>query len=275
MWQQLQHPLNPHLYLSQSFTESKSIHVLPPAPSYKVSARARLNRCVSNIEDETITANLIVATNIDLRFRNAIRSSAGLMARGKLQRQDQGVHLLVTHVQGLAAGRPLPGLMFPAMPAIFTKPACWPFHICGIIAPFHWLRRQIVMPDQPPKPPDLNTQMSAERTMLAWIRTGLALMGFGFVVAKFGLFLRRLAEIQNLHMPAPRGTSYSLWIGVCLVLVGVGVNVFSAIRNRNLMAVLQRGETPTKPQAPLAFYIALIMAAIGIAIAIYLAKLQP
>ncbi|NNM89130.1 MAG: DUF202 domain-containing protein [Phycisphaerae bacterium] len=131
------------------------------------------------------------------------------------------------------------------------------------------------MPDQNHKPPDLNTQMSAERTMLAWIRTGLALMGFGFVVAKFGLFLRRLAEIQNLHMPAPRGTSYSLWIGVCLVLVGVGVNVFSAIRNRNLMAMLQRGEAPTKPQSPLAFYIALIMATIGIAIAIYLAKLQP
>ena len=30
--------------------------------------------------------------------------------------------------------------------------------------------------------------LAAERTFLAWIRTGLALMGFGFVVARFGLF---------------------------------------------------------------------------------------
>ena len=34
--------------------------------------------------------------------------------------------------------------------------------------------------------------LAAERTFLAWIRTGLALMGFGFVVARFGLFLQAL-----------------------------------------------------------------------------------
>lgn len=131
------------------------------------------------------------------------------------------------------------------------------------------------MQDLSPKPIDLNTQMAAERTMLAWIRTGLALMGFGFVVAKFGLFLRRLAQIQNLHMKAPRGTSYSLWIGVCLVLVGVVVNIFSAIRHQKLMNTLRRGETPDKSQSPLAYYIALVMAAIGIGIAVYLTTLQP
>jgi putative membrane protein len=35
----------------------------------------------------------------------------------------------------------------------------------------------------------LSDYLAAERTFLAWIRTGLALMGFGFVVARFGLFL--------------------------------------------------------------------------------------
>jgi uncharacterized membrane protein YidH (DUF202 family) len=34
----------------------------------------------------------------------------------------------------------------------------------------------------------LGDYLAAERTLLAWIRTGLALMGFGFVVARFGLF---------------------------------------------------------------------------------------
>jgi hypothetical protein len=44
---------------------------------------------------------------------------------------------------------------------------------------------------------DLSTDpriyMAAERTFLAWIRTGIAFMGFGFVVARFGLFLREIA----------------------------------------------------------------------------------
>ncbi len=39
--------------------------------------------------------------------------------------------------------------------------------------------------------------LAAERTYLAWIRTGLALMGFGFVVARFGLFLKQLELIQH------------------------------------------------------------------------------
>ena len=39
--------------------------------------------------------------------------------------------------------------------------------------------------------------LAAERTLLAWIRTGLALMGFGFVVARFGLFLREVAAVAE------------------------------------------------------------------------------
>ena len=39
---------------------------------------------------------------------------------------------------------------------------------------------------------ELGDYLAAERTFLAWVRTGLALMGFGFVVARFGLFLQQL-----------------------------------------------------------------------------------
>ena len=65
--------------------------------------------------------------------------------------------------------------------------------------------------------------LAAERTFLAWIRTGLALMGFGFVVARFGLFLREIAV--TTHIRSFESTGISLWIGTVLLLMGVFVNV--------------------------------------------------
>ena len=45
--------------------------------------------------------------------------------------------------------------------------------------------------------PDLRTYLAAERTFLAWIRTAVACMGFGFVVARFGIFLHELRLVGN------------------------------------------------------------------------------
>jgi putative membrane protein len=64
--------------------------------------------------------------------------------------------------------------------------------------------------------------------MLAWVRTGVALMGFGFVVARFGLFLRELAVARGVE-PEGRGGA-SLWVGTAMLLVGVALNVIAAVR---------------------------------------------
>jgi putative membrane protein len=69
----------------------------------------------------------------------------------------------------------------------------------------------------------LSDYLAAERTLLAWIRTGLALMGFGFVVARFGLFLQQLQIMQRT--PIERSYGLSLWFGTALIAVGVIVNV--------------------------------------------------
>jgi putative membrane protein len=53
----------------------------------------------------------------------------------------------------------------------------------------------------------LSDYLSAERTLLAWIRTGLALMGFGFVVARFGLFLQQITQ----RATAALSFGLSLW----------------------------------------------------------------
>src|SRR5262245_45854784 len=73
---------------------------------------------------------------------------------------------------------------------------------------------------------DPRVRFAAERTLLAWVRTGLALMGFGFVVARFGLFLREVAAAGQ-GAPAARSTGASLVIGTGLVVLGVLVTVLA------------------------------------------------
>ena len=81
--------------------------------------------------------------------------------------------------------------------------------------------------------------LAAERTFLAWIRTGLALMGFGFVVARFDLFLQAL-QVGRPNLPI-RPVGLSPWFGTALILLGIIVNVWSAWSHIRLVQTLKFG----------------------------------
>jgi uncharacterized protein (DUF302 family)/uncharacterized membrane protein YidH (DUF202 family) len=119
---------------------------------------------------------------------------------------------------------------------------------------------------------DLRESLAAERTFLAWIRTGLALMGFGFVVARFGLFLRQLQVIERV----PSAPSYgeSLWFGTALIALGVVVFLLSAWHHLRLVRELERGAPPPSRPSTQAVFIALFLALVGLAMAIFLVAVQ-
>jgi uncharacterized protein (DUF302 family)/uncharacterized membrane protein YidH (DUF202 family) len=116
--------------------------------------------------------------------------------------------------------------------------------------------------------PDLRDSLAAERTFLAWIRTGLALMGFGFVVARFGLFLKQLELLDHAVPEASYGLS--LWFGIALIAVGVLVFLFSAWHHLRLVRELNRGGPLASRPSTQAVLIALFLALVGLAMAIYL-----
>jgi uncharacterized protein (DUF302 family)/uncharacterized membrane protein YidH (DUF202 family) len=113
--------------------------------------------------------------------------------------------------------------------------------------------------------------LAAERTLLAWIRTGLALMGFGFVVARFGLFLQALL-IEQPNLPL-RPYGISPWFGTALIVLGVLVNVMSAWNHIRLVRELRRGESFSQPSA-MAIIVAVTLAVLGLAMAIYLISIR-
>jgi uncharacterized protein (DUF302 family)/uncharacterized membrane protein YidH (DUF202 family) len=117
----------------------------------------------------------------------------------------------------------------------------------------------------------ISDYLAAERTFLAWIRTGLALMGFGFVVARFGLFLQALLGNRIDLASQPYGLSF--WFGTALIVAGVMVNVVSTWSHIRLVRELRRGEYSPRP-SHLAITIALLLAALGLAMAIYLLSIR-
>src|SRR5262249_19092897 len=114
----------------------------------------------------------------------------------------------------------------------------------------------------------LTDYLAAERTFLAWIRTGLALMGFGFVVARFGFFLQELRIAQ--HIPSPPSYGLSTWFGTALVVLGVIVNVASGWHHARLLGRLDRGEVARPGSSKLVVAFALLLALLGLGMAIYL-----
>jgi putative membrane protein len=117
------------------------------------------------------------------------------------------------------------------------------------------------------QPASLGDYLAAERTLLAWIRTGLALMGFGFVVARFGIFLQ---EFQALQHTAAQTSGPSLWFGTALIAVGVIVNIYAGWHHVRLVRQLDRGETARSRRSLQPVAIAFFLALVGLAMAIYL-----
>ena len=123
-------------------------------------------------------------------------------------------------------------------------------------------------PDEPEKeatsPSRTRDHLANERTLLAWVRTSIAIIGLGFIVARFGLLLRELGATN----PRPLPTGVSTVTGVALTVCGVIVLLLSLQRYRTVGEGIERNEYNWSPR--LAIALTLVLAAAGVLLAIYL-----
>ncbi|MHB1525668.1 MAG: YidH family protein [Candidatus Dormibacteria bacterium] len=113
----------------------------------------------------------------------------------------------------------------------------------------------------------LRDRLAGHRTVLAWLRTGISLAGLGFVVAKFGLFLRLLSvRTQTRALPS---APFSGYLGVALVLMGAATMLLGYLQHRS---TLRAGAAPD-PDLPAEWPVAVLVGGCvvaSVALAVYL-----
>jgi putative membrane protein len=90
--------------------------------------------------------------------------------------------------------------------------------------------------------------LANERTFLAYLRTALALVGFGFVIARFTLFAREFADMTGRHLPGSGSTS--ILLGASMALAGIVTALFGAWRYSIVAVGLRSGRVVQLSRGP-------------------------
>lgn len=115
---------------------------------------------------------------------------------------------------------------------------------------------------------------AAERTLLAWLRTGLTIIALGFVVSRFGLFLQLLGMQSQPHS-AQTHASMSAALGIGFVIVGTLAIAVAAFQHHRFVATLPMRDLPPRYSRTVALVLSLLVSAFGVALAIYLLLVHP
>lgn len=113
---------------------------------------------------------------------------------------------------------------------------------------------------------DPRVLFAAERTLLAWNRTSLTFMAFGFMIERFGLFVQML----TLPTGATLQRGFSFWIGLAFILLGTLASAAAIGQYRTFIRTLKPVEIPAGYKTHLGVMATLAVAVLGVALAIHL-----
>ena len=110
---------------------------------------------------------------------------------------------------------------------------------------------------------------AAERTLLAWLRTGLTIIAIGFMVARFNLFV----QLMTLQMHPPAGNVFAPLasvLGISFTVLGSLAIIIATFQHRRFVATLSPPDLPPAYSAKIALFLSLFIAVLGFALAGYL-----
>ena len=109
-----------------------------------------------------------------------------------------------------------------------------------------------------------------ERTFLAWIRTAIAVMAFGFLVERFDLFLQIAGQTLARHVLSPTGQLVGNVAGLILIAIGAATIVLAIVRFRRTAVEIDSAETLPGPGQRFDVTLAGLLALLGCALFVYL-----
>jgi len=120
-----------------------------------------------------------------------------------------------------------------------------------------------------PNPSRARDHLANERTFLAWVRTGVAIVVFGFAIGRFAIAIRQLMQLEG---KSPRTAGLSVWFGMVSILGGILLTVAGLVRYRKTRAQLDSGTF--EPAGFVIDLVAILTALLGLVLAGYLVYIE-
>jgi len=130
---------------------------------------------------------------------------------------------------------------------------------------------ELIENQESPKVSNRRVHMANERTFLAWIRTSIGIMAFGFVVEKFALFMKQMSIIlgkSTIENTIPPSHGYSAIVGIFLVGFGTLLSLLAFVRYKKIER--QIDENTFKSSSILDILLLIAVLTVGIFLVIYL-----
>jgi putative membrane protein len=111
-----------------------------------------------------------------------------------------------------------------------------------------------------------------ERTFLAWVRTAIAVMAFGFLIERFDLFIKIAAPQLAERQLGAHGEVFANWAGLAFIVIGVVTIVVAGLRFNKTARDIETDDEIESPGERFDLALAAMIGLLGASLALYLSR---